>query len=76
MAEARRKLEYWKKLDVEQRQVREEQKQKEAQKQQQLVAAKQDKQQVKQFEIVKKEQELHPDVAAKGKMEIKRGVGG
>ncbi len=73
MNEARRKIKYWKDLDEAQRRVREEEKQK--QMQGQSLDAAQDRQ-VKQFEIIQKKKQLPDELAAKGKAEIKRGVGG
>ena len=73
LAEARRKLNFYKKLDEEQNKVRMENKQKE---QQRL----QDQKQEKQVEEVKKEekkkQPINAAIAYAGKVEIKRGEGG
>ena len=76
LTDARRKISWWQDLSARQKQVREEGKQKNLQKQQEEDQKKKEKKQVKQFEIVQKEQQLHPEIAAKGKAEIKRGVGG
>lgn len=76
LVEARRKIAYWTDIANQQKQVREEAKQKEAQKKQEEDQKKQEKKQEKQFGMANKAQELHPEIAAKGKGEIKRGVGG
>lgn len=70
------RLEQLKKLEEAQKKVREEEKQKMLQRQQSFDSAQDKKKQIRQFEIVKKSQALHPAIAAKGKAEIKRGVGG
>lgn len=73
LQETRRKIEFLKKIDLEQKQVRMENKQKEEQRLQ-------NEQQEQQAEEVKEEQKrnqpVNPALAYAGKAEIKRGVGG
>ena len=76
LTDARRKIKWWQDLEEAQRKIREEEKQKLLQRQQQEKQAKQEKVQVKEFEIFKKQKEVNPEIQAKGKAEIKRGVGG
>lgn len=71
-AEVKRKIDFWKKLDEEQKRIRDEQKQKQLQ-QRQVVA---EEKQVKQFETVKKQNRNIALERAKAKTEIKGGVGG
>lgn len=74
LTEARRKIEWWKKLDEEQKRVRELERQK-------VIVRTQDEQQdkesqqIKQFEIVKKKENLALNRTQR-KTEIKGGVGG
>ncbi len=72
LLEARRKIKWWKDLSDAQRRVREGKNQAQAQQQQ----AVQDKKQVKQFEVSKKQQKNIALVRSQRKTEIKGGVGG
>jgi hypothetical protein len=76
LMEARRKIAFWTDIANKQKQVREEEKQKQQMKKQEEEQEKQEKVQKKQMDINVKSQQLHPEIAAKGKGEIKRGVGG
>lgn len=71
-SEVRRKIEFWKKLDEEQRKVRDAERQKQMQQQQVVTQEKQ----IKQFEIVKKKKENKALSFAQRKTEIRGGVGG
>ena len=78
MAGARYKIDWWKNLAAEQNKVRGQtqqetniQKQQEQEEEQKKQEAK-----IKQFVIQKKQQEVNPALARKGKAEIKGGVGG
>lgn len=75
LAEARRKIAWWKSLGEAQREVREQEKQKKLQAQQSFGEAQDKQNQIKQFEVVKKKQDIAL-AAAQRKVEIKRGVGG
>ena len=72
LAEARRKIEYWKKIAQEQKNVREQEKQK----QMQATYKKQEEEKEKKFEIFQKKKEVPVAIKALGKAELKRGVGG
>lgn len=72
LVEARRKIDWWKTLGEAQRKAREE----ERQKQMQRVQEEKKKQEVKQFTIQQKKRQLPAEIAARGKAEIKRGIGG
>ena len=76
ISEWRWRLQKIKELQEAQRKIREEEKQKLLQGQQQEEQAKKEKTEVKKFEVFKKQKEVNPETAAKGKAEIKRGVGG
>lgn len=78
LAEARRKIDWWKKLEEAQKKAREEEKQKQLARLQQEEEEKRKKQgvEVKKIELFQKEKQVNPEIAAKGKAEIKRGVGG
>ena len=78
IAEWRWKLQKLKELEEAQRKVREEEKQKSLDYAQdkQEEQDKKEKTEVKKFEVFKKQKEVNPEIAAKGKAEIKRGVGG
>lgn len=76
LAEWRWRLQKIKELEDSQRRIRDEQKKKQLAVQQQEEQAKEENVQVKEFEIFKKQKEVNPEIAAKGKAEIKRGVGG
>lgn len=70
------RLQKIKELSDKQKKIAEEQKQKEVQAKQAEEQTKKEKFQIKQFEVFKKQKEVNPALASKGKMEIKRGVGG
>ncbi len=72
LAEARRKIAWWRNLDEAQRKVRELEKQRKMQR----IHAEKKKKQVKQFEISQKKKEDINLQRAKTKTEIKAGVGG
>lgn len=74
ITEARRRIFYWQDLEAKTRAIREEEKRKEAERKQKAEQEEQEKKKVKQFEIQKKAEVLN--TSAKGKAEIKRGVGG
>ena len=76
IAQWRWRLQKLKELEEAQTKVREEQKQKQLMVLQQEEQAKKDKTEVKEFEVFKKQKEVNPEIQAKGKAEIKRGVGG
>lgn len=76
LAEWRWRLHKIKELQDAQNKIREEQKKKLLMMQQQEEQAKKEKKQVKELEIFKKQKEVNPEIQAKGKAEIKRGVGG
>lgn len=73
IAENRRKIAFWQKLQAEQQAVRQTEKQKEMQRMQ----SQQQEKQVAEFkQIEKKKEPINPAVAYAGKAEFKRGVGG
>ena len=78
IAQWRWRLQKLKELEEAQTKVREEQKQKSLDyaRDKQEEQAKKDKTEVKEFEVFKKQKEVNPEIQAKGKAEIKRGVGG
>ena len=73
LAETRRKIEFLKNIDQEQKRVREANRQKEAQR---LQDQKQEKQVIEMKKEEKKKQPMNPAIAYAGKVEFKRGVGG
>lgn len=73
LAETRRKIEWLKKLDQEQKMVREQNKQKETQR---FQSQKEEKQVTEMKKEEKKKQPVNPAIAYAGKVEFKRGVGG
>ena len=72
MLEARRRLDWYKNLESQQKRIREAQKQKQAEASKQV----DEKKQIKQFEIVKKQKKDIALTQAKTKTEIRGGVGG
>lgn len=73
LAEARRKIQFLRQIDEEQKRVRMENKQKE---QQRLQSEQQEEQKAEMKKEEKKKQPINPALAYAGKVEIKRGVGG
>lgn len=78
MAEARYQIDWWKNLAAEENKVRNIKKQQDFGKKQEEQEEEQKKQDAKieQFIIQKKEVEVNPALARKGKVELKGGVGG
>lgn len=73
LAEARRKIAWYKNLSEAQAKIRQEQKEKEAEK----LKVEKEKKEIKQFEVVKKQQSQAAIVKeAQTKTEVKKGVGG
>lgn len=77
IAQWRWRLQKLKELEEAQRRIREDEKRKQLLRQQEEEEqTKKEKKQIKQFDMFKKQKEVNPEIAAKGKAEIKRGVGG